>query len=254
MNIEQIDVQIVGEGANLVVLHSLLTDRSSFGQLAIRLSDQKRLILVYLPGFGASARAEPLDGYAERIAELFENLRLPPGTDGMGNGLGSFVALKMAARHGAMLGRMVLLGAAIAFPEAGRQTFRALADKVDREGMEAVAAVAMARMFPEDFIAANSTVVADRKAVFGSINPAVFAAAARALASLDLTSELDHIRNPVLVVVGENDGATPPALGRELASRLTDGRVIELAGIGHAPHIQAPDLLANAILPFLRPR
>jgi len=251
MNRDKVDVRVVGEGPDLVLLHSLLTDRSSFDQLASRLSHHRRLAIVSLPGFGASAPAKPLTGYADRIAELFEDLGLPPGTDILANGLGSFVALKMAARHRAMAGRMVLLGAAIAFPEAGRQTFRALADNVEREGMEAVAGVAMARMFPDDFIAANPAVIADRRAVFCRINPAVFAAAARALANLDLTSELNRIRSPVLVVVGERDGATPPVLGRELASRLPDARIIELAGIGHAPHIQAPDELVKAISPFL---
>ena len=43
-------------------------------------------------------------------------------------------------------------------------------------------------MFSEDFIAANPTIVAERKAIFLRIDPAVFAAAARALATLDLVS------------------------------------------------------------------
>jgi len=247
----RIDVQIRGEGPDLALLHSLLTDRTSFEGLAIRLSSKRRLLLINLPGFGASVPAEPIRGYADRVIQLFADLALPPGTDVLGNGLGSFVALKMAADPSAALGRLVLLGAAIAFPDPARQTFRALADKVEREGMEAVADAAMARMFPAEYIAANPDVVADRKAVFNSIKPEVFAAAARALASLDLGPELDRIRNPVQIVVGEMDGATPPALGRELASRLSDARFVELAGVGHAPHIQAPADVVKAISPFL---
>ena len=247
----RLDFEVVGEGADLVLLHSLLSDRSSFAELAKRLSTQRRLILVNLPGFGGSAPAEPLDGYVERLVEFFEELELAPGADILGNGLGSFVALKLAARHPARLGRIVLLGAAVAFPEAGRQTFRALADKVEREGMDAVADAAMARMFPVDFAAANAAIVADRRAVFRGIDAGVFAAAARALAALDLASELDRIRNPVLVMVGEKDGATPPELGRELAGRLPAARMVELAGVGHAPHIQAPDAVVEAISPFL---
>jgi 3-oxoadipate enol-lactonase len=157
----------------------------------------------------------------------------------------------MAARHGERIGRIVLLGAAVAFPEPGRATFRGLAEKVEREGMAGVADVAVARMFPEDFIAAHPEIVAERRAVFLRIDLSVFAAAARSLATLDLSAELDLIRNPVLVVVGEKDGATPPGLGRALAERLPDARFIELPGIGHAPHIQAFDLLVTTIAPFL---
>jgi 3-oxoadipate enol-lactonase len=244
------DVEIVGEGADLVLFHSLLSDRSSFAGIA-KLSGQRRLILVNLPGFGRSDPAEPLAGYVERIVEMFEYLKLQPNADILGNGLGSFVALKLAARDPSMVGRMVLLGAATSFPEAGQQTFRALAEKVERDGMDAIADAAMARMFPADFIAAAPSVIAERRAVFTSIDPSTFAAAARALATLDLTPDLDRIRNPVMVVVGEMDGATPPTLGRELAGRLPDARMIELAGVGHAPHIQAPDELIGAISPFL---
>jgi len=247
----RMDVEIVGEGADLVLLHSLLSDRSSFAGIAKRLSRQRRLILVNLPGFGKSGPAEPLAGYVERIVEMLENLKVPPNADMLGNGLGGFVALKLAARDPSMVGRMVLLGAATSFPEAGQQTFRALAEKVEREGMDAVADAAMARMFPADFIAAAPSVIAERRAVFTGIEPNTFAAAARALATLDLSPELDRIRNPVMVVVGEKDGATPPALGSELAGRLPGARMIEMAGVGHAPHIQAPDELIAAISPFL---
>ena len=145
------------------------------------------MILVNLPGFGKSPAAGPaLSDYADAIATLFDDLALPPETDVLGNGLGGFVALALASRHGTRFARMVLVGSAIAFPEAGRATFRALADKVEREGMGAVADAAMRRMFPEAFIAANPEVVAGRAAVFRRIDPAVFAAACRMLAALDL--------------------------------------------------------------------
>jgi 3-oxoadipate enol-lactonase len=250
-----IDLEVVGEGRDLVLLHSLLTDRSSYAALAARLAPERRLILVNLPGFGASPRlapgGEPLAGMADRIAALFDDLSLPPGTDVLGNGLGGFVGLTLAIRHGARFARLVLIGSAVAFPEPGRATFRAMADKADTEGMAALAGAAMLRMFPQAYIDANPAVIADRTAVFNAIDPHVFAAACRALASLDLASDLARIANPVLVVVGEHDGATGASLGQDLAARLPDAGAVVLPGAGHAPHMQAPDALAAAIGPFL---
>ena len=161
------------------------------------------------------------------------------------------MALALASRHGARFARMVLVGSAIAFPEAGRATFRALADKVEQDGMAAVADAAMRRMFPEPFIAANPEVVAGRAAVFRRIDPAVFAAACRMLAALDLGPELARIQNPTLIVVGAEDQATPPALGRALADRLASATLTELPRLGHCPHIQDPDAFVAAIAPFL---
>jgi len=250
MTKDQLDVETSGSGPDVVLLHSLLTDRSSFIPLARRLADRRRVSLVNLPGFGDSPPAEPFAGYADSIAAYCAGLD-GEKPDIVGNGLGGFVALTMAIRYGETLGRLVLLGSAVAFPEQGRATFSALADKVERDGMAPVADVAMARMFPEDFIAAHPGIVAERKAVFLKIDPAVFAAAARGLATLDLSADLSRIRNPVLIVTGEKDGATAPALGRDLAERLPDARFVELPGIGHAPHIHALDLLIETIAPFL---
>jgi 3-oxoadipate enol-lactonase len=252
MSMPRVDVEIIGKGRDLVLLHSLMSDRTSYEPLVARIAGQRRLVLVNLPGFGTSPRAGPaLSDYADVVAATFDDLSLPPETDVLGNGLGGFVALSLASRHGARFERMALVGSAIAFPEAGRATFRALADKVEQDGMAAVVGAAMRRMFPEPFIAANRDVVAGREAVFKQIDPAIFASACRALAGLDLGGELARIRNPTLIVVGAEDQATPPALGRALAARLADARLIEMPGLGHCPHIQDPAAFVTAIAPFL---
>jgi 3-oxoadipate enol-lactonase len=248
----QLDVEITGQGRNLVLLHSLLSDRTSFEPLAVRIAGQRRLILVNLPGFGRSPAAGPaLGAYADAIAGLFDDLALPPATDVLGNGLGGFVALSLASRHGERFERMVLVGSGVAFPGAERATFRALADRVEQDGMAAVADAAMRRMFPEAFIAAHPDVVAGREAVFRQIDKGVFAAACRALAALDLGAEVAGIRNPTLIVVGAEDQATPPALGQALADRLAAAEVAVLPGLGHCPHIQDPAAFVAAIAPFL---
>jgi 3-oxoadipate enol-lactonase len=252
MRTARLDVEIIGEGRDLLLLHSLLSDRTSFEPLAARLKSERRLLLVNLPGFVKSLRAGPaISDYADAVAGLFDDLALPRETDVLGNGLGGFVGLQLAIRHGGRFDRLVLVGSAIAFPGVGRATFRALADKVEREGMAAVTDAAMRRMFPERFIAVHPELIDGRRVVFERIDPAVFAAACRALATLDLDVELARVRNRTLVVVGEQDEATPPALGHALADRLADAELIELPGLGHCPHIQDPDAFVAAIAPFL---
>jgi 3-oxoadipate enol-lactonase len=252
MNRPRLDVEIVGEGETLVLINALLSDRSAYEPLAERLAGERRLVMVNLPGFGTSPKtATSLDDHADTVAGLFDDLALPPSTDILANGLGSFVASKMAIRHGQRFRKLVLVGSGAAFPDAGRATFRALADKVEADGMASVAGAAIKRMFPDDYIAANPAVVAERERVFKSIDPEIFAMSCRLLAALDLGPDLDRIRNPVLVVIGSADGATPPAIGHDLAKRLPDGRAVEMAGVGHVPHVQVPDEFVAVIAPFL---
>jgi len=248
----RLDVKIVGKGRDLVLINALLSDCSAYEQLADRIADRRRLIMVNLPGFGDSpAERGSLDDLADAVVGIFDDLALTAETDIVANGFGSFVAAKMAIRHGNRFNRMVLVGSGMAFPEAGRATLRALADKVDAEGMAAVAGAAIKRMFPDDFIAAHPDIVAERERVFKGIDAKMFAASCRNLAALDLGPELAKIKNPTLVVIGEVDSATPAAIGRELAARLPDGRGVELDGVGHCPHMQVPERFVGAIGPFL---
>jgi 3-oxoadipate enol-lactonase len=254
MGASDLDVAVEGEGRPLVLVHSLLSDRTAYEPFVRLIAGRRKVVLLNLPGFGASPPdgASTLRDHATALARVFDDMSLPPETDIMGNGLGGFVALTFAADHGDRFRRLLLVGSALAFPEAGRATFRGLADKVDSDGIAAVAGPAIRRMFPDDFIAANPEIVADRTRVLATIDPNVFAAACRALAALDLAPLLPRIRNRTLVATGEHDGATPPALGRALAARLPHGEFMELVGLGHAPHLQAPDEFLAAVSGFLR--
>src|SRR5713101_9724747 len=70
-----------GQRRDLVLLHSLLTDRTVFDPVIASLGDGRRLTLVNLPGFGASAPAGPtIEDYADRVALLFRALGLKPQT------------------------------------------------------------------------------------------------------------------------------------------------------------------------------
>jgi 3-oxoadipate enol-lactonase len=246
-----LDVAVSGTGAPLVLLHSLLQDRSSFAGIAKRLSRQRKIFNINMPGFGASPAAAPLDGYADCIAEAFDKHGIAPDADVCGNGLGGFVGLTLALRHGKKFNRLVLIGSALRFPDAGRATFRAMADRAEAEGMAALADQAMLRMFSADYLSTHKEQMASVRENFLSINAQVFAAACRALADLDLTPDIARIKNPVLVVVGEDDAATGAALGQGLVKALPDGKIVVLKGAGHAPHMQDPDALIRAITPFL---
>lgn len=246
-----LDFEITGQGPDIILLHSLLSDNTSFADLVDRLSSKRRLILVNMPGFGTSPPAAPLEGYASEILSLMDDLSLPQTTDIIGNGLGSFAALTMAIQGPGRFNRMVLLGGAIAFPEPGRETFRKMAEKALSEGMKPLTGQAMLRMFSPDYIAKNPEIVADREAVFNTIDAGVFAAACTALSKLDLSDDLGGVANKTLLVVGADDSATTPILGINLVNALQNGEINELAGAGHAPHIQVPDALIEVLTPFL---
>jgi 3-oxoadipate enol-lactonase len=247
-----LDVVRQGTGRNLVLLHSLLSDRTAFDRIAPRLAGERMLWLVNLPGFGGSAPAGPeLEDFADRIAEQLQAMGLSGPTDLLGNGFGGFVSVALAVRHGRLFDRLVLVDTGAAIPPEGKPAFHGMAQRVEAGGMEAVLVTALQRMFPEDFLGAHPKIAEERKASLRAMHPDCFAAACRALAQFDRRADLAGIRNPTLVVVGLRDTATPPALSHELAANIPGAALVELPHCGHSPHIQDPEGFWQAIKPFL---
>ncbi|MFL6813137.1 MAG: alpha/beta fold hydrolase [Bradyrhizobium sp.] len=247
-----LDIVETGAGKPIVLLHSLLADRGIFDKIVPALRRQRRVIVPDLPGFGASSSAgATIEGIADRIAGLFDALGLGTTADVLGNGFGGFVASTLAIRHGTQFDRLVLADTGVAFSPEGKQSFYAMAERVRQRGMEAIVDVALKRLFPEDFIALNPDIMAERRNALVKTNPEFFAEACHALAALDLTADIGKIRNPTLVVVGERDAATPPEMARTLARALPKADLIEMPGCGHAPMAQAPEAFIKSIAKFL---
>ena len=249
--IEGLDVEHRGSGPDLVILHSLLAERSAFDRVAPSLSKNRRVWLVNLPGYGASRPAgSSVEDYADRIASLLRNLKLEK-LDVLGNGFGGFIAVALAARHGALVRRLIAAPALAAFPEPAKQPLRGLAERVAKEGMSGALEVAIRRMFPERFIAANPGIIEERKQALMKADPACFRTACLALAKLDLSPVLKNIRNETLVMAGSEDATTPPALARELAAQIPNAMFRQLEGCGHCPQIENPVLFVQVVEEFL---
>lgn len=246
----EFDVEQRGEGPDLLLLHSLLTDRDSFAPAVPALARERRVSLLALPGFGRSTPAGPsIEHYADRVAQFVATL--PGKPDVVGNGFGGFIALALAARHGGAIGRLVLADTGAAFSPAGRAPFRAMAEAVERGGMEAIVGTAVRRIFSERYLAAHPEAFEQRRAVLLKAQPQHFAAACRALERLDLRAALPEIRNSTLVVVGALDAATPPELARELAAGIQGAKLVEIPDCGHCPPLEQPEAFVAAVGPFL---
>lgn len=247
-----VSVEVRGEGPPLWLFHSLLADRDSFARVLAPLARRHRVHLPELPGFGASAPAPGgLAAVADRMAEAVRAAS-PDGAEVvLGNGYGGFVALQMAIRHPGLARRLVLADCGACFSEPGRQAFRNMAAGAAAKGLEGIGDVAMRRLFAPGFQEANPGIMAERRAAFLRTDRDVVIAACEALAGLDLRPELSRVAVPTLVLVGEEDEATPPPMSRELAAGLSDARLVVLPGLAHVPQLQDPDAFLAALDPFL---
>lgn len=255
LDIPDTDVVQTGEGPDLLLLHTLLAERSVFDRVLPDLAARFRLTVPNLPGYGGTPPlanpAPTVADYADRIAGIMDAAGLPDDTAVLGNGAGGFMSVALAIGHGDRFDKLILANTGPGFPEEGKGPLRFLADKVESEGMAPVLDAAMKRMFPESFIAANPDIIAERKAALAGCNPKAFAATARALAAVEMHDRIGSIANPTLVMIGLDDATTPPALSYQLHEGIPGARLVEIPDCGHCPQIQARDAFLSAVTGFL---
>jgi 3-oxoadipate enol-lactonase len=250
--VERVRLRASGTGRPVILLHSLLADAASWDGLAPVLSPHARVIVADLPGF---ARLAPIKGglapVAAALAAAIMRLDLPAPPVLIGNGYGSFLALRLALDWPDIAAGLVLIGCGAVFSEPGRAAFRGMREVAATRGLAAIADTAMARLFGAAFREQHPALMAARRAAFLQTDPETFAAACTALETLDITAEAGRIDLPCLLLAGSEDQATPAVMAQDLAVRLPHAHFEMLDGLAHVPQLQDPQRVGNAILKFL---
>ena len=60
-----------------------------------------------------------------------------------------------------------------------------------------------------------------------------------------LLDRLDQIASPVTLLVGSRDLAVPPDVSRDVMGKLPNGRLVEIEGLGHLMHEEAPEVILS---------
>ncbi|HVN67370.1 MAG TPA: alpha/beta hydrolase, partial [Candidatus Sulfotelmatobacter sp.] len=63
----------------------------------------------------------------------------------------------------------------------------------------------------------------------------------RQLETADLRDQLPKIKCPTLIIQGDQDEICLPAAARSLVGNIKNSELVMLAGVGHAPMVEAPD-------------
>jgi 3-oxoadipate enol-lactonase len=249
---KRLSARIAGSGTPIVLFHSLLADQTSFDLIARPLAASHQVVQLSLPGFGDSDFVGgSLEVIADHIAAAIGALGLKQPPILLGNGYGGFIALVTAIRHPGLAKRLVLADCGAMFSEPGRAAFRGMSKAAKENGLAAIADIAMRRLFSPEFQAQHPALIEERKKRFLAVDPQTFHGACDALATLDVRAQLASVKVPTLVLVGEQDEATPPPMSHELSAGLADAKLVVLAGCAHVPQLQAPDLFMTTIRGFI---
>lgn len=213
--------------------------------------------LLLIPGWGFDARVwQPLAVLLKqdfRIHYAIEDA--PADAIVCGWSLGALSALQLALAQPARVKRLVLLGATPRFVQA--PDWREAQSPAVLEAFAAAVAAAPQTALRRFVALLNQgdkqahRLTRELTAMLDPVPPsAALAAGLASLRDTDLRAQIGNIRQPVLLLHGENDPLMPLAAATWLAQHMPDARLEVFPGTAHAPLLADPQRCASLLMGF----
>ena len=238
-------------GTPIVFLNSLGSSLCIWDEVAARLGKSHPILRYDKAGHGLSdcpPAAYSLRDHSHDLLGLLDHLRIERAVL-VGVSVGGMIALDFAASYAQRVQKLVLCdtGAKIGTAQSWNDRIAA----VESNGLAAIAQAVLARWFTADFIQNQPAQYQGYANMLVRTPAQGYVATCAALRDGDLRTVVPGIQIPALVLCGDEDLATPPTLGQELASTLANASFALIEKAGHLPSIEQPSLLAEKILAFL---
>ena len=241
-----------GEGPVALFLHGFPLDHGMWDGQRAGLADVRACVAPDLRGFGASGslREETLtmEQHARDAVALLDAIGVEQA-DVVALSMGGYVALSLWELHPERVRSLALVDTrAEADDEAGRAKRDEAIERLLSDGREAFAAGMLGALVgPEAPAAARAAV---RDMIEGTSYETIAAALRGMKVRADRTALLESISIPAMVVCGEHDVITPPALSEGMAARIPGARLELVAGSGHMAPLEKPELVNDALRSF----
>lgn len=248
-----INYAVEGEGPWVTLSHSLACNLDMWAPQIDVLSRKYKVLRYDTRGHGQSsapAGEYTLDQLADDAKALFDALNIKR-THWLGLSMGGMIGQTFALKYPGIFQSMVLADTTSRrAPDAAKlwgDRMRVAGEK----GMEPLVESTLARWFTEPYRNSHKDVVAR---IAGDIRstPAVgYIGCCHAISKIDLTDRLHEIKCPALVIVGEQDMGTPPAMAREIHDNLAGSALKVIPSAAHLSNIEQAAAFNSAVMAFL---
>jgi len=239
----------------LVFSHGLLMDLRMFDRQAEFFADRYRVVRYDHRGQGGSARPKvrsiDIETLYADVVALIEHLGLAP-CHFAGLSMGGYVGLRLAARRSDLLRSVILLDTS-AGAETDVAAYRKLNLVARWLGPRPVAGRVLPILFGRTFL--HDPARADELAVWRQrllgVDRSIWRAVNGVIERSGMYDELSAVAVPTLVVVGEEDMATPPEAAERIHAAISHSTLVRIPRCGHSSAVEAPEAVNRAIADHL---
>lgn len=228
-----------GEGETLMLLHGLFGALSNFKDLIDYFRHQYKVVVPMLPLFDLDILHTSVGGLAKFVNKFLERMDYQQ-VHLLGNSLGGHVALVHILKHPERIKSLILTGSSGLFENG-------MGDSYPKRGDYEYIKKKTELTFYDPNTATKELV----DEVYGITNNRIkvikIIALAKSAIRNNLGEELNQIKQPTLLIWGNNDTITPPFVAREFNKLIPNSELHFIDKCGHAPMMEVPQEF-NAIL------
>jgi pimeloyl-ACP methyl ester carboxylesterase len=242
-----------GSGPELVLLHGI--GGTPWRHQFAAFTDAFTVIAWHAPGYGHSSDPDgewTMAEYAAVLAGFLDALGIVQAHY-LGQSWGGVLVQEFYRDHANRVRSLILSDTTIGGDAARPDAMDRLAVRL--KAAETMTAASFARARTPQLLAPGTPpeVAQEAEATLARmVHPAGFRNAAIALAHADTRDVLARIAVPTLVLCGEHDPVTPPAVGTRLIGEIPGARRVIIPGAGHLGGIEQPEPYNAAVRDFLR--
>jgi len=233
----------VGEGEPLILLHGLFGALSNFVELIEYFRTQYKVIVPILPLFDLDILHTSVGGL-EKFVHRFIDARGYRDVHLMGNSLGGHVGILHVLRHPEKIKSLILTGSSGLFENG-------MGDTYPKRGDYEYIKKKTQLTFYDPLIASKDLVDEVYEIVNSRIKVIKIIALAKSAIRNNLGDELSNIKQPTLLVWGNNDTITPPFVGKEFNKLIPNSELFFIDKCGHAPMMEVPKEFNHILEKFL---
>ncbi len=242
------------EGAPwLVFSHSLACSVRMWDGEVARQKDRYRVLTYDTRGHGQSAApAGPytLEHLADDLHALLENLGISkPHFCGLS--MGGMIGQTFALKYPGVFQTMTLADTTSRYPAEAAPLWRERIRIAQTKGMEPLVQPTLERWFTEPFRKSQPEAVKRVASLIVRTPVNGYAGCCAAIPKINVTSRLKEIRTPTLVICGNDDPATPPAMAREIQENIPGAKLALIPQAAHLANIEQPEAFNRALADFL---
>jgi len=244
-----------GTGPVVILLHAFPLDSEMWTSQIAALASRYRVIAPDVPGFGDSPALADLtiDRAATGVCDLLDALKIGEPILLGGLSMGGYTALAFARLFPNRL-RALILADTKSDPddEAGRAGRDKMIALVQKEGTRPVVEQLLPKLLGTLTQNEKPEIVQRVREIATRQSPTGVASALKALRDRpDSKPFLAKIAVPTLVLVGEEDGITPPAKATELREGIPGALLVTIPKAGHLANLENEGVFTEAIIAFL---